>query len=403
MTFPVFSWLGPAHAVQVVVLLLLLASLVSAFIGYLKIPYTVGLVIAGILLDLLRVLPAETLNPDLVLWVLLPPLLFEAAFTIRWDTLLRVGLAVLIFATLGVLLAGFITAAIIVFVLHLPVEVAVLFGVLVSATDPVAVVALFRQMPVPSQLRTFIEVESMLNDGTVVVLGRVLALFFVGGQLSVSAVVGDFIGIALGGLGIGVLVGLIASLITRRIDDYLVETTLSVVVAYGSYALAEGLGTSGVLAAVGAGIALGNVGRRIGMSEQTQTAITLLWEFLAFVANSFVFLLLGLAVVPRALLAIWPNIVVGVLAAWLGRAVLVYGLGTLIALVIGRPKLAWQHVIFWGGLRGALPVVVAISLAEGLHLPSRLPTLVLGVVVVSLLIQGMTLEPVIKRALNLRR
>ncbi|HLH74721.1 MAG TPA: cation:proton antiporter [Chloroflexota bacterium] len=403
MTFPVFSWLGPAHAVQVVVLLLLLASLVSAFIGYLKIPYTVGLVIAGILLDLLRVLPAETLNPDLVLWVLLPPLLFEAAFTIRWDTLLRVGLAVLIFATLGVLLAGFITAAIIVFVLHLPVEVAVLFGVLVSATDPVAVVALFRQMPVPSQLRTFIEGESMLNDGTVVVLGRVLALFFVGGQLSVSAVVGDFIGIALGGLGIGVLVGLIASLITRRIDDYLVETTLSVVVAYGSYALAEGLGTSGVLAAVGAGIALGNVGRRIGMSEQTQTAITLLWEFLAFVANSFVFLLLGLAVVPRALLAIWPNIVVGVLAAWLGRAVLVYGLGTLIALVIGRPKLAWQHVIFWGGLRGALPVVVAISLAEGLHLPSRLPTLVLGVVVVSLLIQGMTLEPVIKRALNLRR
>src|SRR5579883_371900 len=362
MTFPVFSWLGPAHAVQVVVLLLLLASLVSAFIGYLKIPYTVGLVIAGILLDLLRVLPAETLNPDLVLWVLLPPLLFEAAFTIRWDTLLRVGLAVLIFATLGVLLAGFITAAIIVFVLHLPVEVAVLFGVLVSATDPVAVVALFRQMPVPSQLRTFIEGESMLNDGTVVVLGRVLALFFVGGQLSVSAVVGDFIGIALGGLGIGVLVGLIASLITRRIDDYLVETTLSVVVAYGSYALAEGLGTSGVLAAVGAGIALGNVGRRIGMSEQTQTAITLLWEFLAFVANSFVFLLLGLAVVPRALLAIWPNIVVGVLAAWLGRAVLVYGLGTLIALVIGRPKLAWQHVIFWGGLRGALPVVVAISL-----------------------------------------
>jgi CPA1 family monovalent cation:H+ antiporter len=403
MTFPVFSWLGPAHAVQVVVLLLLLASLVSAFIGYLKIPYTVGLVIAGILLDLLRVLPAETLNPDLVLWVLLPPLLFEAAFTIRWDTLLRVGLAVLIFATLGVLLAGFITAAIIVFVLHLPVEVAVLFGVLVSATDPVAVVALFRQMPVPSQLRTFIEGESMLNDGTVVVLGRVLALFFVGGQLSVSAVVGDFIGIALGGLGIGVLVGLIASLITRRIDDYLVETTLSVVVAYGSYALAEGLGTSGVLAAVGAGIALGNVGRRIGMSEQTQTAITLLWEFLAFVANSFVFLLLGLAVVPRALLAIWPNIVVGVLAAWLGRAVLVYGLGTLIALVIGRPKLARQHVIFWGGLRGALPVIVAISLAEGLHLPSRLPTLVLGVVVVSLLIQGMTLEPVIKRALNLRR
>lgn len=386
---------SPALAVQTIVLLLFLASLVAALIGYLKIPYTVGLVIAGVTLDGLGILPSTTLNPNLVLWVLLPPLLFEAAFAIRWSTLRRVGVPVVVFATLGVVVSGYVSALVVAYVLHLPMEVAVLFGVLVAATDPVAVVALFRDATVPAGLRTFVEGESMLNDGSVVVLGRVLALFFLSGKISPGGVVGDFLTIALGGLLIGILIGLVASFITRRIDDYLVETTLSVVVAYGSYTLAQDLGTSGVLAVVGAGIALGNIGRRFGMSDKTQEAIDLLWEFLAFVANSFVLLILGIAVVPRALLAILPSIAVGVLAAWLGRGVIVYGLGTILTRIVGRPKAAWRHVLFWGGLRGALPVVVAISLSTDLNLPADLTTLVLGVVVVSLLIQGLTLEPVI--------
>ncbi|HUX88543.1 MAG TPA: cation:proton antiporter, partial [Chloroflexota bacterium] len=362
--------------------------------------YTVGLVVAGVILDAMGLLPSTTLSPNLVLWVLLPPLIFEAAFAISWDTLRQVAVPVVLFATVGVVISGFVSGLVVQYVLHLPVEVAVLFGVLVAATDPVAVVALFRDASVPAGLRTFVEGESMLNDGTVVVLGQVLALFFVSGTVSAGAVVTEYLDIALGGLAIGILVGLVASVVTRRIDDYLVETTLSVVVAYGSYALAQALGASGVMAVVGAGITMGNVGRRFGMSDRTQEAIDLLWEFLAFVANSFVFLLLGIAVVPKELLAILPSIVVGVLAAWLGRGVIVYGLGTVLTKLIGRPKAPWRNILFWGGLRGALPVVVAISLTSSLQLPKTLTTLVLGVVVVTLLIQGLTLSPVIHWSLE---
>ncbi|MCL4499336.1 MAG: sodium:proton antiporter, partial [Chloroflexi bacterium] len=339
--------------------------------------------------------------PEVFLWVLLPPLLFEAAFAIEWTEFARVGISVGVFATVGVVISAAIASAVMLLVLHTPWPVAVLFGILVAATDPVAVVALFHRANVAPRLRTFVESESLLNDGTVVVLGRVVALLVASGSVSAAFVVSNFVSVSVGSLFIGAAVGLAGTLLTSRVDDYLVEATISLVVAYGSFALAQDLGLSGVLATVAAGVVLGNIGRRFGMSAQTREAVTLLWEFLAFVANSFVFLLLGAAVIPGRLWTILPDVLIGVLAALLGRAVVTYGLGAVVAFLFVEPRLRWQSVLFWGGLRGALPVVVALDLAEQVDAPS-LPSLVLGVVFVSLIVQGLTLDPMLRRVFSER-
>lgn len=392
-----------APTLEAVILLLLLASLLAAWLADLPIPYTVGLVIAGIIIDVLGLLPPTTLTPEVFLWILLPPLLFEAAFAVRWDHLAPVAPTVTLLATLGVVLSAAVTAAVMVLGLHLPLQTAALFGVLVSATDPVAVVAFFRQARVQPELRALVEGESLLNDGAAIVLVRVLTVAFAmggaGAAVSPLGAVGEFLKVAVGGLAVGVTVGFLGSIVSRGTTEYLAETTLSVVVAYGSYLAAEELGVSGVLAVVGAGSVLGNFGRRFGMSARARDAVAHLWEFLAFITNSLVFLLLGVAVVPRVLEEMLPAIGVGVLAALFGRAVTAYGLGGLIAWGLKMPPLAWRNVLFWGGLRGALPVIVALGISAGPGGPPELRNLVLGVVVVSLLIQGLTLEPILRRTL----
>jgi CPA1 family monovalent cation:H+ antiporter len=391
---------SPVPAIETLILLLLVASLVAARIGYLRVPYTVGLVLVGIALDVLGVLPPASLTPDLFLWVLLPPLLFEAAFILRWDHLARVGPTIAVLATVGVIVSALLTAGVMTLVLKLPWETSLLFGALVAATDPVAVVAFFRQARVTPELRALVEGESLLNDGTSVVLVSVITLMLTAGQVNLVTAATGFVVIAVGGLAIGVGVGILGALLQRETNDYLVEATLSLVVAYGSYLIAQEAGVSGVLAVVAAGSVLGNFGRRFGMSAKAREEINDLWEFLAFLANSLVFLLLGVAVIPTTLRGMLPLIAVGVVAMLAGRAAVSYGLGTVLGVLSGLPSLPWRHVLFWGGLRGALPVVVAVSISSEQAVPPELQQLVLGVVVVSLLIQGLSLEPVLRRALK---
>jgi CPA1 family monovalent cation:H+ antiporter len=193
------------------------------------------------------------------------------------------------------------------------------------------------------------------------------------------------------------MIGLVGSALARGTSDYLVEATVSVAIAYGSYLMGVQLHVSGVLAVVGAGSVFGNFGRRFGLAAPTDETIDLLWRFLAFVANSLVFLLLGSAVIPGALLRLGPLIGLGVLATLLGRAVVAYGLGAALASATRRLPLCWRHVLFWGGLRGALPVVVAVALTAEFQLDPLFQDLVLSVVIATLLIQGLTLEPVLLR------
>jgi CPA1 family monovalent cation:H+ antiporter len=389
--------IGPAIAW--IVILLLISTYIAAWIGHLRVPYTVGLVLAGIVLGAVGVLPATTFNPDLVLLVLLPPLLFEAAYALEWDRLRRVVVAMVSLATVGVILSAAVTAAIAIVALQLSVGDAAILGVLVAATDPVAVIAFFREAKVDRDLVTLVEGESLLNDGTVVVLVSVVVAWLGRGQISVPGAIGQFLLVSLGGIAVGGLVGFAGAVMTPRRDDFLLEATISLTVAYGSYLLALQLGMSGILATVGAGAVLGTVSSRRGLSPTTRELIDKLWEFLAFVANSFVFLLLGIAVSPAGLSKIIPSIVLGVAAALAGRIACVYLVGGAVNRATGQPCLRWQHILVVGGLRGALPVVIAISL--GSSSPALLPVadLVLGIVVVSLVLQGLALEPMIRRLL----
>ncbi len=381
----------------VVILLLILASLVAVLAQRLRFPYTVGLVVVGVALDALGLVPPTALSPGVVLWLLLPPLLFEAAFTLRWSQIARVGLSMTVLATIGVVLSAGVTAGVLAELGGVSWPLAWIFGGLVAATDPVTVVAFFRQARVSASLRALVEGESLLNDGTAVVLVTVLGQWLLGGQLNAPMAALDFLRVAVGGLVVGCLVGGLASLLARGTSDYLIEATVSVAAAYGSYLIGQDLQVSGVLAVVGAGSVFGNFGRRFGISEQTEEEIDLLWRFLAFVANSLVFLLLGSAFVPGAVAYLGPIILVGVAATLLGRAVVAYGFGALLGALTGLPPLSWRHVLFWGGLRGALPVVVSIAVTAEYALAPQLSDLVLAVVVATLLLQGTTIEPLLER------
>ena len=217
--------IGPAIAW--IVILLLLSTYIAAWIGHLRVPYTVGLVLAGIVLGAVGVLPATTFNPDLVLLVLLPPLLFEAAYALELDRLRRVAVAMVSLATAGVILSAVITAAIAVVALQLSVGDAAILGVLVAATDPVAVIAFFREAKVDRDLVTLVEGESLLNDGTVVVLVSAVVAWLGRGQISVPGAIGQVLLVSLGGIAVGGLVGFAGAVMTPRRDDYLLEATIS--------------------------------------------------------------------------------------------------------------------------------------------------------------------------------
>jgi CPA1 family monovalent cation:H+ antiporter len=276
------------------------------------------------------------------------------------------------------------------------------FGALISATDPVAVVALFRALGAPRRLVILVEGESLLNDGTaIVVFNLILAAALSTTQAPALGAtllggVGEFVRVSAGGLAIGAGLGWAAAWVIGRVDDYLIEITVTTVLAFGAYLLAERVHVSGVLAVVGAGIVCGTLGPR-GMSPTTQIVLFSVWEYLAFVANSLVFLLIGLDVDLAQLTAQIGPIGLAVGAVLLSRALVVYGLSALINL--RRPSLSWpyQHILFWGGLRGAVGLALVLSLPASFVDRELLRVMTYGVVLFTLLIQGLTMNPLLRR------
>ena len=333
----------------------------------------------------------------------MPPLIFEAAFHLNLPELRRNLAPILAFAILGVVITTVLVGGIVARGTGMPLSLALVFGALVSATDPVSVVALFRSLGIPKRLQVLLEGESLLNDGTaIVVFNLVVASALVAtqspitsGSAALFSNIIVFIGVSGGGLAVGLALGMVLSRIIERVDDYLIETTLTSVLAYGAYLIAEALGVSGVLAVVAAGLVNGNIGPK-GMSPTTRIVVFNFWEYAAFLSNSFVFLLIGLRIDLRLLLANWQLIlwaIGGVLAA---RAVTVYGLAW-----IGKIEIRWQHILFWGGLRGAISLALALSLPLGLGgARDQLQAMAFGVVLFTLLVQGFSMGPLMRR-LNL--
>jgi CPA1 family monovalent cation:H+ antiporter len=379
-----------------VIELLLIASLVAIAVHRLQIPYTVALVVVGLLLTAQSPLQVE-LTPELILALLVPPLVFEAAFHLNFNELRNNLSPILILAVPGVVLTMLLVGGIVSFGAGLALPVALTFGALIAATDPVAVVSIFRSLGVPRRLAVLVEGESLLNDGTALVLFDMMLVIVATGQFNLAASILDFVRISAGGIAVGLLLGWIISRLIARIDDYLIETTLTTVLAFGSYLVAEQLHFSGVLAVVAAGLVNGNLGPQ-GMSPTTRIILFNFWEYVAFLANSLVFLMIGLEVDIPALLNSWQPIIWAIGAVILARVLVVYGLSPIAGRFAEPISLRWQHVLSWGGLRGALSLALALSLPASFGDDrALLRTMAFGVVLFTLLVQATTMRSLIRR------
>jgi CPA1 family monovalent cation:H+ antiporter len=384
--------------------MLVAVAAVALITKRIRLPYTVALVIAGLVIAIMPGVPKVVLTPELILAVFLPVLIFEAAYNLDIVHLRENVRTISALAIPGVLLTAAIVAALIHYVSDFEWPMALLFGAIVAATDPVSVVSTFKQLGAPTRLRVIIEGESLFNDGTALVLFRVILGVILAGEFNVVAGVGQFIFVILGGLVLGVAAGYLVSKLMTRFDDYLIETVLTVILAYGTYFLAEELHVSGVIAVVGAALLVGNYGKNVSFSPTSQIAVGLSWEFFGFLANSLIFLFVGLEVQETALAGTGGYIVVAIAAVLLSRAVVIAGVSWVLrALRLERPvPWSWQIVLTWGGLRGALSLAMALSLPlaiGGSPFPHRQEILAMtfGVILFTLLVQGLTLQPLLKR------
>lgn len=376
--------------------LLLIASLVAIAVQRFRIPYTVALVVVGLLITLQSHMHFE-LTPELILALFVPPLVFEAAFHLNFRDLQGSLPAILLLAVPGVILTTLIVGSVLNLGTALSFPVALVFGALIAATDPVAVVALFRTLGVPKRLAVLIEGESLLNDGTAIVVFNLMLTVALTGQFNLLESLASFLRVAVGGILVGLLLGWLISLLIARIDDYLIETTLTTVLAFGSYLIAEQMHFSGVLAVVVAGLINGNLGPQ-GMSPTTRIVLFNFWEYVAFLANSLVFLLIGLQVNIPDLVLNWQFVLWAILAVLVARVIVVYGLSWLGRRAIEPISMSWQHVLNWGGLRGAICLALALSLPASLGGErDLLRVMAFGVVLFTLLLQSTTMKTLVRR------
>ncbi len=377
------------------------ATLPQVISWFRHIPYTLLLVIVGLGLALVDV-RLVNLSPELILSIFLPPLLFEAAWNLKWSGLKENLVPISLFAIFGVMISVVGVAFGINQLVGVSLPTALLVGATLSATDPVSVIALFRELGAPKRLTTLMEGESLFNDGVAVVAFSLLVGIPLGIEqfdLQVSIVrFFVFVGI---GLGVGGLIGFGISYLTQRFDLPLVEQSLTLVSAYGAYIVTEEFGGSGVIGVVTCGLILGNFGSRIGMNPRTRVIVTEFWEFLAFFVNSIVFLLIGDQIRFASLAENLDSIAVTIAAVIVTRAIAIYSLGSLSNWLV-KSEIDWreQTVLWWGGLRGSVSIALALSLPTALKGREEIIATVFGVVLFTLLVQGLTTKTLLER-LNL--
>jgi len=389
---------------SIFVVLFTIATAVAMLARRLKMPYTVALVLTGIVLGSVHVFSPPHLTKELLYAIFLPGLVFEAAFHLEARAFKRNARAIVALAVPGVAVAIGATAAILDVAAHVLPFIggfrfvhALVFGALIAATDPIAVVAMFKSLGAPKRLGVLVEGESLLNDGTAIVFFTMALGFLSGKSLSAPAATLDFVRIVGMGALIGAAVAFASALAIQQVDDAMIEITITTIAAYGSFAAAEQFHFSGVIATVVAGIVLGSYAHGKAMSPSTRVAVETFWEYVAFALNSVVFLLIGFQVRIESLFASWKTILVAYAAVTLGRAFVVAIVTALLARTRERLPWKWSAVMTWGGLRGALSMVLALALPRDFTQREGIITITFGVVLLSLLVQGLTMAPLLRR------
>ncbi|PZV18581.1 MAG: sodium:proton antiporter [Leptolyngbya sp.] len=377
------------------------AILPKIFVSLRQIPYTLLLVIVGLGLALVDIRLLD-LSPGFILMVFLPPLLFEAGWTMKWSELRQQILPSTLYAVGGVLLS----IAGVGWALHqfmdIPWMTGLLVGACLAATDSAAVLGLFREVGAGKRLTTLLEGESLFNDGAAVVaFGVLVELAVVPQPFQLSTTVLRFFVVTGIGIGVGGLIGICVALLSQKYELNWVEQSLTLVTAYGTYLLVEELGGSGVIGVVTAGLVIGNFSIQPGTQPIKRSSMIEFWEFIVFFVNSILFLLLGDQIHLPKLVQNIQTTTIAIVAIVVSRAIVIYGFTGLLRW-LGTVKISWQEqtLLWWTGLRGSVAIALALSIPVAVVGRDEIIANSFGVVWFTLLVQGLTAKFLLEK-LNL--
>jgi Na+/H+ antiporter len=418
-TYPVgrTGEVGGVRGVETILFLVVLGTVVAAFAGRLRVPAPSLLVIAGLVVALLPRFPPVHVPPEVVSLVVLPPLLYAASEELPWRDLRAVWRPVTVLAVGLVLASAAAVAAVTWAVAAVPASMAFVLGSVLASTDPVAVSALGRRLSLPPRVQALVQAESLFNDATSLVLFQIAVSFAVAGTAGTTVAggvllhaAGQFAVLAIGGAAVGGVIAAGVVPVRRRVTDPVLETVLALITPYVAFVLGEVLHVSPVMAVIVAGLVIGARRDRI-TTAQTRLQLHSVYQTVIFLLESVVFSLIGLQVptlirdLSRA--EAWPAEALAVTATLIVIRILwVFPLSAVIQRRGGARRPSWPvpAVVSWAGARGVVPLAAALSIpltsASGAPLPQRDLILVLAtaVIVVSLIVQGLTLEPLVRRA-----
>ncbi|RLG22307.1 Na+/H+ antiporter [Methanosarcinales archaeon] len=382
-----------AVGVQEVTLFLIVAILTGVLTKYfIRIQYIAALVIVGAILGLTPIFGGIEVRADIIYYVFLPLILFEGGLAIHIRHFRETVDVMLILAFPGLIVAMILVGYCVHILFDLPLLIGMLLGAIVMPTDPVSVIATFKKLGAPPRLTTIIEGESVLNDGAGIVAFGVVMGLIAAGEVNIPHAAIDFVRVSAGGAIVGILMGYVGTRILQYVDDHIFEVTITIIIAFATFLLAEHFHVSGIIAVVFAGLIVGNYGERY-MAPPTRLTVSNFWEVVVFIVNAFIFLLIGIELTVGSFLEVGIlNLVAFIFLVLAARGLIVYCTGIFYRLIKRPIPMSWQHVLVWGGLHATVPLALVLSVPKDMPERELLLTLTLAVVFFSLLVQGMSMD-----------